>query len=56
MFDDPFRRDEFLNPSYDVGPDGRFLMLTVIDPPTIARLQVVLGFSDEVGRQLVAQN
>ena len=56
VFDDPFRRDEFLNPSYDVGPDGRFLMLMVIDAPTIARLQVVLGFADEVGRQFLAQN
>jgi len=53
--DGRFQREEFMNAFYDVGLDGRFLMLATIAAATSARLQVVQGFADEVHRLVAAQ-
>ena len=56
LFDDTFQRANFLNPLYAVGPDGRFLMVSGGEQAaTGVRLQVVLGFADEVHRLVSAQ-
>ncbi len=56
LFEDAFVREEFLTFAYDVGADGRFLMVTEGgDAETTVNLQVVLGFADEVDRLVSAQ-
>jgi len=44
--------------NYDVGPDGRFLILTPYEPPTekVTRLQVVLNWFEELKRLAPVEN
>ncbi len=53
LFERRFVRDTGSNlPNYDVGADGRFVMIAPADPPTAIR--VVTGWGGEVRRQLDA--
>ena len=55
LFRDAFLRETFGNSSYGVAPDGRFLMLRETETSgQAARLQVTLGFADEVHRLVSA--
>ena len=45
LFDDSFRRHAFMNTSYDVAEDGRFLMLRDTNPAVVESLNAVLGFA-----------
>ena len=53
--DAEFSRNGFKSTSYEIGPDGRFLMSRVVTRPVIERLYVVQGFRDELHRLVSAQ-
>ena len=56
LFEDDYRRDEFLNPAYAVGPDGRFLMATRASQSDAgSSLRSVLGFAAELDRLVTAR-
>ncbi|MFN7979942.1 MAG: protein kinase [Vicinamibacterales bacterium] len=50
LFDDRFEMDSVGLPNYDVGPDGRFLMLRSTRPVAKPELRVVLHWFDELRR------
>jgi len=54
LFEDLFVSDPFMNTSYSVAEDGRFLMIQSLETPSIDSLQVILGFAEEVHRRVSA--
>ena len=56
LFHGPFRRDEYGDQSYDVAPDGRFLMMRSVEGSGGVRIRVVKNWLAEALRSQSARD